>query len=98
MNDKTPKNIMFDSINVQSISACSGIFIGENVQYEWETHGKVNSGAGSMTGDYNIMVRVFNVVYDNDWIDFPKFGNGNGNGNNEENGENSSPASPPYFC
>ncbi|TMW70707.1 hypothetical protein [Alteribacter natronophilus] len=94
-----PKNIMFDCINVQSISACSGIFVGENVQYDWTMEGKINAAAGSMTGDCNIMVHVFNVVYDNDWMDSSQFENGGGNGENGcPPGKQGTPKAPAYFC
>ncbi|UCZ53975.1 hypothetical protein LGQ02_04105 [Bacillus shivajii] len=96
MNPKPPKNIMFDSINVQSVSACSGIFIGENLQIEWGIEGKTNTAAGSMVGDCNIMAHVVNVIYDNDYIDSSIFVGGGGDENwnglgdwdNENNGNN----------
>ncbi|WP_345241673.1 hypothetical protein [Pontibacillus salipaludis] len=63
--------IQFDSINVNSIHAGSGIFVGINAQNYWKTQSKENYALGMVVGHSNIIHYNINVIYDNDLIDTP---------------------------
>ncbi|MDC3413711.1 hypothetical protein NC797_13770 [Aquibacillus sp. 3ASR75-11] len=63
--------IRFNSINVNSIDENSGIFTGNNNQYNWSSHSKENSGFGTIKGKRNLVIRPYNIVIDPDQIDNP---------------------------
>ncbi|MCD5325721.1 MULTISPECIES: hypothetical protein [Pontibacillus] len=63
--------ICFDSINVNSIHAGSGIFVGVNAQNYWKTQSKENYALGTVVGHYNIIHHNVNVIYDDDVVDAP---------------------------
>lgn len=64
--------IDFDSINVNAIETTSGIFIGgPNLQYGWSSHGKQNSGFGTIQGTRNQVSQLTIAVSDDDFIDTP---------------------------
>lgn len=70
-------NVQFDSIKIQQISGNSGVFVGSNLQINWNSQTKVNNALGTVIGSNNILQSNINVVYDNDLIDMPgQMGNG----------------------
>lgn len=70
-------NVQFDSIKIQQISGNSGVFVGSNLQINWNSQTKVNNALGTVIGSNNILQSNINVVYDNDVIDMPgQMGNG----------------------
>jgi hypothetical protein len=76
MKMTTPKKIsndliQFDSINVNVIESNSGIFIGTNYQFCWNSHSKKNIAFGELSGHSNIIQQNMNLLCDNDLIDTP---------------------------
>lgn len=63
--------VIFNSINVNAIDSLSGIFIGENRQWNWFSSSKTNSGLGTIQGEDNVMLNSINIVIDPDLIDNP---------------------------
>jgi hypothetical protein len=64
-------HVQFDRLNVMMIHSSSGIFIGENRQWDWHTHLKTNAGFGVMAGTNNQSIHNRNIVMDEDFIDAP---------------------------
>lgn len=79
--DKDPKKgnpqkmtkamINIEHMQAGTISNASGIFSGKNIQIGWSSHGKSNSGFGTLGGRNNKVNNNTNVVFDNDQIDTP---------------------------
>ncbi|MBM7624456.1 hypothetical protein [Sporohalobacter salinus] len=63
-------NIVYNTINVNSISTNSPIAMGENAQPDWDTHSKVNEGSGGITG-VGLIVGAINLIVDDDVVDTP---------------------------
>lgn len=68
---KTNLLVHFDQIMVNLLEKNSGIFIGTNLQYGWNSHNKTNASVNNILGDYNNLYENINVVYDNDFMDMP---------------------------
>lgn len=70
--DKVTKALIhIENLQAGTVSNASGIFTGKNIQIGWSSHGKSNSGFGSLGGRNNKVNKNTNVVYDNDQIDTP---------------------------
>lgn len=67
------KNIIvhFEQINVNGMTNAAGIFIGTNLQTGWSSHGKSNSGFGTIMGKRNLVNQNMNIVDDRDLLDTP---------------------------
>jgi hypothetical protein len=63
-----PVSIIFNQINVNSISKSSAVSTGQNNQPDWSTQGKINMGNGIEIGVVGIN-GVFNVIIDTDGVD-----------------------------
>ncbi|WP_019536934.1 hypothetical protein [Paenibacillus ginsengihumi] len=75
-------NIVFDSIRISSVSGNAGVFVGSNLQLNWQAQTKQNSAQGTVIGEMNLLSHNINVIYDNDQIDMP-IRNGAGQGDEE---------------
>lgn len=64
-------DVRLNNINVNAIETASGVFVGTNTQWGWQSHSKANSGLGTVTGDFNLTMRILNLVDDKDLIDTP---------------------------
>lgn len=64
-------HVHFGNLTVNAITNASGVFIGTNVQYGWSSHGKENTGFGSVTGYANKLYRNTSILNDNDIVDSP---------------------------
>ncbi|CAG7600981.1 hypothetical protein PAESOLCIP111_00443 [Paenibacillus solanacearum] len=64
-----PVSVVFNAINVLSMSVNSIIASGQNSQPNWETQGKLNSGNGVYMN--SIVVGSINVINDQDLMDSP---------------------------
>jgi hypothetical protein len=71
MRNYPSPEIKFDNINVNAIESSAGIFVGTNTQLGWGAHSKHNTGFGSITGKFNLVVHTTNIIMDNDVIDTP---------------------------
>ena len=69
---KSPPAVIFESINVQSFTNLSGIFIGDNFQCYWESQNKTNTAFGSVRGEKNSVNNPLNYLIDPDQLDNPK--------------------------
>lgn len=65
--------ISFGSINVNAIDTNSGIFTGNNMQSNWRTQTKTNSGFGNIRGKHNVVAYPLNIVIDPDTVDNPSY-------------------------
>ncbi|QFT88590.1 hypothetical protein FIU87_08045 [Bacillus sp. THAF10] len=65
-----PVSIIFNQINVNSISQSSAVATGQNNQPDWTTQGKLNMGNGIEIGIVAV-TNVCNVVFDPDGVDTP---------------------------
>ena len=63
-----PVSIIFNQINVNSISQSSAVATGQNNQPDWSTQGKINMGNGIEIGAVAV-TNVCNVVFDADGVD-----------------------------
>ncbi|WP_078381216.1 hypothetical protein [Sutcliffiella halmapala] len=63
-----PVSIIFNQINVNSISKSSTVSTGQNNQPDWSTQGKINMGNGIAVGAVAVN-GIFNVVIDTDAMD-----------------------------
>lgn len=63
-----PVSIIFNQINVNSISKSSAVMAGQNNQPDWSTQGKINMGNGIGIGVVAAN-GLFNVVIDTDGVD-----------------------------
>ncbi|WP_223700492.1 hypothetical protein [Sutcliffiella deserti] len=63
-----PVSIIFNQINVNSLSKTSAIITGQNNQPDWSTQGKINMGNGIEIGVVAV-TGLFNVVIDADGVD-----------------------------
>jgi hypothetical protein len=70
-NKKSSTTVIFNSINVNAIDDISGIFVGDNIQWNWSQSYKENFGLGSIIGTYNFVYRPLNIVNDPDVVDYP---------------------------
>lgn len=70
-NKKFSTTVIFNSINVNAIDDLSGIFVGDNIQWNWSQSYKENFGFGAIVGKDNFVYRPLNIVYDPDVIDYP---------------------------
>ncbi|MTH54642.1 hypothetical protein GKZ89_14655 [Bacillus mangrovi] len=61
--------IHFNSINITTLSANSGVFTGTNSQYDWTSSIKSNYGFGKVIGMDNLSIGNINVVQDDDIMD-----------------------------
>lgn len=64
-----PVSVVFNAINVLSMSANSIIASGQNSQPNWNTQGKHNSGNGIYAN--SIVLGSINVINDQDVADTP---------------------------
>lgn len=65
-------DVRFNTININVISNCSGVFSGLNHQQFWSMNHKTNIGFGRIIGEMNISVNTFNLILDNDIVDFSR--------------------------
>ncbi len=65
---RMPVSIIFNQINVNSISKSSTVSTGQNNQPDWSTQGKINMGNGIAVGAVAVN-GIFNVVIDTDAMD-----------------------------
>lgn len=70
-NSKSATTVIFQSLNVNVLEDVSGIFIGDNIQWDFSSHLKQNYGFGAVHGERNAVHNPFNIVYDPDEIDHP---------------------------
>lgn len=70
-NKKSSTTVVFNSINVNAIDDLSGIFVGDNIQFNWGLNYKENHGFGTIIGRDNRIFNPLNVVNDPDIIDYP---------------------------
>ncbi len=63
--------VSFNSILVNSIDTNSGIFVGSNLQNNWNSNSNNKCGFGAILGNGNIVSRGVNIFMDNDVIDTP---------------------------
>lgn len=68
---KIPATVIFNSINVNAIDSQSGIWTGENKQWNWCSSSKTNSGFGTAQGENNLFLELVNILADQDTIDNP---------------------------
>jgi hypothetical protein len=68
-----PQNniVTFNNILVNSAQTNSGVFVGTNSQYNWNSNSNNKSGFGSVFGARNVVSRALNIFMDNDLIDTP---------------------------
>ncbi|WAH37228.1 hypothetical protein [Alicyclobacillus dauci] len=64
-------SVGFGNIIVNNINHTSGVFVGENLQFGWSAHMKVNQGFGYLMGYLNTAQINGVFIYDNDLIDAP---------------------------
>lgn len=64
-----PVSVIFNAINVVSMSANSLIASGQNSQQDWNSQGKINSGNGISVNA--LVLACVNTVLDQDLIDNP---------------------------
>ena len=62
-------HVQFDRVNVMMIHSSSGVFVGENRQWNWRTNLKTNAGFGVVAGEYNQSIQNRNIVIDDDLMD-----------------------------
>ena len=65
-----PFAIVFNQINVNSVSQTSAISTGQNSMADWSVQGKLNLAAGMQVGLVAITGNL-NVIIDNDLVDTP---------------------------
>ncbi len=68
-------NVNLGGIRVGSMASDCGIFIGDNMQHGWDSHGKTNAGFGAVVGDGNQLLVWMSQLFDSDLIDVPIFDN-----------------------
>lgn len=64
-------NAKVDSINVQTVTQNSGIFVGDADITGLDSHEKNNTGFGFLYGNQNLEAGNVNITYDSDVIDMP---------------------------
>lgn len=69
--EQSAYKISFNTIQVNSITNASGIFVGNNTQMNWSSHNKENIGFGTVDGNQNRLKGNHNIVIDPDVIDHP---------------------------
>ncbi|MBM7624455.1 hypothetical protein [Sporohalobacter salinus] len=77
---KVSSNVVFESINVDSISNLSGVFVGNNSQWFWKSQNKSNTAFGAVDGENNFVLKPLNLVIDPDNVDNPTIDKGGQNG------------------
>ncbi|MCM3006474.1 hypothetical protein [Priestia koreensis] len=65
-----PVSLIFNQINVNSVSMNSSVTTGQNSQYDWTTQGKYNFGNGQEIGMV-FSQGILNVINDCDVSDTP---------------------------
>jgi hypothetical protein len=68
---KLSSAIIFNNILVNAIDTNSGIFVGTNNQWYWNTGEKINEGFGTVRGKENLFCYTLSIVIDPDLIDSP---------------------------
>ncbi|NLP53148.1 hypothetical protein [Bacillus sp. RO1] len=63
-----PVSIIFNQINVNSISQSSAVVTGQNNQPDWSTQGKINIGNGIEIGAVAV-TNICSIVFDADGVD-----------------------------
>ena len=61
-----PISLNLNSVVVNGMETDAGVFIGDNVQFGWNSHQKRNSGIGIIIGAYNFFPNACNNIYDQD--------------------------------
>lgn len=68
---KSSAAVIFNNISVNSINSVSGIFVGSNTQWNWNSNSKTNLGFGTVGGEMNKVENPSNIVIDPDFVDYP---------------------------
>lgn len=63
--------LQFDKIFVNALETNSGIFVGTNNQYAWNSHSKTNASICAISGDSNSFEYNYNIILDDDVVDTP---------------------------
>ena len=71
LGKKSSTTVIFKSLNVNVIEDASGVFIGDNTQWNFSSHLKQNYGFGAVHGEKNSVNNPYNIVYDPDEVDHP---------------------------
>lgn len=58
-------------ININAMETDTGVFIGENSQFGWDSHQKQTSGVGFVFGAFNQFPLNGYLITDNDYFDMP---------------------------
>ena len=68
-----PQNntVTFNSILINAVNTNSGIFVGTNNQYNWNSNSNNKAGFGEVSGTGNVVSHAVNIFMDNDFIDTP---------------------------
>ncbi|MBP1154322.1 MULTISPECIES: hypothetical protein [unclassified Paenibacillus] len=61
--------ILFNDLQIQSVSQSSGVFSGHNIISDWKHYSKSNEGFGSMKGKENVSEHGHHLVIDNDLME-----------------------------
>lgn len=61
--------ILFNDLQIQSISQSSAVFSGNSAVTGWKHYSKSNEGFGTIQGETNVVEHNRHVVIDNDWIE-----------------------------
>lgn len=61
-------SIVYQSLSIGSVSNTSGVYVGENVQINFEHVSKQNDAFGSV-GDANEVTHSVHIVMDDDQVD-----------------------------
>jgi hypothetical protein len=65
--------IIFQDLQIGSVSRSSGIFTGNNSPAGWRHMAKINEGFGKMSGETNRSENGIQIVMDNDLVEnYPK--------------------------
>jgi hypothetical protein len=61
--------IFIGELHVNNVNDTSGLFYGQNVQYNWKNSEKINEGFGELSGKDNIVHGDLLIVGDQDLVD-----------------------------
>lgn len=62
-------NIKLNNITINVVQTSSGIFVGNNVQWGWSSHGKSNLALAIEDSNRNTLKNNHNIICDNDYFD-----------------------------
>lgn len=66
-----PVIVNFGIITTRTIRNNAGIFSGENVLFDWDSHTKTNQSSGNFSGNFVWNPMLINIINDHDFIDMP---------------------------